>query len=71
MATNNLEQRLSAVESVLAQLKKRVEGTGKPWWEQICGKYADDPYYEAAMKLAREWRESFPPEASEHSSQTK
>lgn len=32
----------------------------KPWWEEIRGTFRDDPVYDEAMRLGREWRESQP-----------
>jgi hypothetical protein len=30
-----------------------------PWWKKIAGIFADDPAFEEAMGLGREWRQSF------------
>ena len=62
MSIEALEERLTAVEAEVRQLKQ-VEKTGKseddlPWWEKIRGKFKDDPMYDEAMRLGREWRES-------------
>lgn len=32
--------------------------TEVPWWEQRAGTFADDPIYDEAMRLGREYRES-------------
>ena len=60
MAASSLEQRVSALEAEMAQLRARIEGTrpAKDWLDQIWGSFANDPLYEEAMRLGREWRES-------------
>jgi hypothetical protein len=64
MASVDLEQRVAALEAEVARLKERLEGAStpsRPGWEQIVGTFADDPAYEEAMRLGREYRESFRP----------
>ena len=48
------------MEEELARLKSKMEGIdpSKPWWERIAGTFEDDPVYEKAMKLGREYRRS-------------
>lgn len=60
MASARFEERLSALEKELATLKAKVEGMseGKPWWERIAGTFHNDPVYEKAMKLGRQYRRS-------------
>jgi hypothetical protein len=29
-----------------------------PWWEKIAGSFADDPDFDEAERLGREWRKS-------------
>ena len=62
MAVETLEERLTAVEQELAEVKRqlltRTVNSLVPWWEQQVGKFADDPLYEEAMRLGRAWRES-------------
>lgn len=63
-AAESLEQRLAALEAEVARLREKVEAIpvedGR-WWNKIAGTFADDPIYEEAMRLGREWRESFRP----------
>ena len=64
MATGSLEDRLATLESEVASLRERMqsaERTGKPWWEQIAGTFANDPIYEEAMRLGRQYRQSLRP----------
>ena len=46
------------------ELKKSrlpVPSEQRHWWLEEAGKYADDPEYEEAMRLGREYRESLRP----------
>jgi hypothetical protein len=65
MATGFLEERVTAIEAELAELKKRLTSEKSqgdlPWWEKIFGTFADSEEYEAAMRLGKEYRESLRP----------
>ncbi|MGI4787833.1 MAG: hypothetical protein ACRYFS_03180 [Janthinobacterium lividum] len=65
MSTQTIEERLTAVETELQQLKQArasdKPGNAVPWWEQIRGQFKDDPHYMEAMRMGREWRESEDP----------
>jgi len=59
MTNKELENRIAVLEAEVALLKNKVEKkdeTKKPWWEEIAGTFADDPAYEEAMRLGREYR---------------
>lgn len=59
MSTQTIEERLTAVEIELQRLKQeKAHEATVPWWEQIRGQFKDDPMYDEAMRLGREWRES-------------
>ena len=62
MTNAELENRITALETEVALLKSRVEKKDDksevPWWEQRGGVVADDPIYDEAMRLGREYRES-------------
>lgn len=60
--TATLEERVAQLEAAVSQLRqgKTAEPTQTPapWWTQIWGTFKDDPDYDEAMRLGREWRES-------------
>lgn len=64
MSIEALEERMTALETEVRQLKQQSSSanpdvTNKlPWWEQIRGQFKDDPVYDEAMRIGREWRES-------------
>jgi len=60
MGPAQLEKRVAALEEELARLKSKVErfDASKPWWERIAGTFEEDPVYEKAMELGREYRRS-------------
>jgi hypothetical protein len=53
-----LERRMNDLEKQVATLRKQVEelSGAEPWWERIAGTFHDDPIYEQAMRLGREYR---------------
>ena len=65
MDSNILEQRVAALETEVTRLKALLEEKKAPepvGWRRIIGSFADDPVaFEEAMRLGREWRESFRP----------
>ncbi len=64
MATQALEERLTTLEVRLDTLQRLFEERLAPpkkehWgWQAIVGTFADDPLYEEAMRLGRQWREA-------------
>lgn len=61
MSSLQIEERLSKLEAEVAQLKHTLLNSAnltKPWWEDIIGVFADDPAFEEAMALGREYRQS-------------
>lgn len=61
MAASELEVRVSTLERELATLKDKLAKEGKielPWWQQISGTFADDPLFDEAMRLGREYRKN-------------
>jgi hypothetical protein len=64
MATLPFKQRLEALEAEVARLKAKVDSgsdTERPWWDQIWGTFAEDPAFQEAMALGRQYRESLRP----------
>jgi hypothetical protein len=63
MASARLEQRVAALETEVARLKRKLEAqeTIRPWWEQIAGTFENDPLYERAMRLGQHYRQSLRP----------
>jgi hypothetical protein len=60
-----LSQRLEKLEDAVAQLKRQVSSVPTSvetaWWKKIVGVYQNDPEFEEAMRLGREYRESLRP----------
>ena len=69
MAGLSVEERLTTVEQELARLKLQLATdkpqTITPWWKKIVGVYKDDPEFDAAERLGREYRESLRPQDDE------
>jgi hypothetical protein len=68
MATLSLEERVAALETEVARLKRERPGTSQtspPWWERRFGAFRDDPMYEEAMRLGAEYRRSQPTPADD------
>lgn len=56
-----LEQRIEALELEVSQLKAVIENQAAPeqlGWRRIIGSFANDPAFDEAMRLGREWRKS-------------
>jgi hypothetical protein len=53
-----LENRVALLETEVARLKNKIETDAQPWWEKIAGTFAENPAYDEAMRLGREYRES-------------
>ena len=64
-AIEKLEERIAAARKPRSQSSRNEGGTAKqddrPWPEKIFGTFANDPDYEEAMRLGREYRESTKP----------
>jgi hypothetical protein len=69
MAAATVEQRLTAVEEELSEIKKQL-GSIKPaaeipWWDRHFGAFKDSQYYEEAMRLGLEYRHAQPTAADD------
>ncbi len=63
-----LEKQISVLADELAQVKKQVANghtaeEEMPWWEKRWGLFDNDPDYEKAMELGRQYRESLCPKS--------
>ncbi len=62
MTNIEIEKRIAVLEAEVASLKSKVEKKDDknlvPWWKQRIGIFADNPAYDEAMRLGREYRES-------------
>ena len=68
MTTQQLEARLATLEEEMVQVKRllttkedlttKEEMSQMPWWDKIAGSFADDPDFDEAERLGREWRRS-------------
>ncbi len=65
MPALSLKDRVAALEAEVQRLKVIVESApqadNRPWWDKIAGTFANDPAFEEAMRLGREYRESLRP----------
>ena len=61
MPTGTLEERMAELEdrqdTLQRLLEERLPGE-KRGWKAIVGTFEDDPLYDEAMRLGREWREA-------------
>ncbi|MEW6129994.1 MAG: hypothetical protein AB1757_23365 [Acidobacteriota bacterium] len=67
MASSKLESRVAILEAELTRLKNKIETIerpAQPWWEKIAGTFADDPIYDEAMKMGRQYRKSQKPKST-------
>jgi hypothetical protein len=64
---HRVEERFADLDRRLSQLSERVPvpDPDKPWWHRIVGIFRDDPAFEEAMRLGREYRESLRPDDNE------
>ncbi len=62
MPVRTLEDRVATVEQELERLKLRLDtetvAPAPVGWEQVYGIFADDPLFEEAVRLGREWRDA-------------
>ncbi|HZP82123.1 MAG TPA: hypothetical protein VFB21_10820 [Chthonomonadaceae bacterium] len=80
MAATKLEDRIVQIEQTfsrrIAELEAQVLRLSRQvntqpalgetaWWKKIVGVYKDDPEFEEAMRLGREYRESLRPKDDE------
>lgn len=67
MAASKIELRVAVLEAEVAHLKEQMEKSvpaKRDWLDTIYGAFANDPHFEEAMRLGREYRESLRPKAN-------
>jgi hypothetical protein len=64
---NGLEERVAKLEAEVAELKKRLAPPTDTaeWLERISGSMKDNPAFDEAMRLAREFRQADRPKDDE------
>ena len=69
MAAQTLEERVAHLETKVEEIQQKRSDAhtqdNRPWWEIIRGTFKDDPVYDEAMRLGREYRESLRPKEDE------
>ncbi|GAB4175668.1 MAG: hypothetical protein Fur006_06270 [Coleofasciculaceae cyanobacterium] len=61
MSAPQLEERVARLETEVAHLKSLLPttvATSNPWWEKITGTFANNPAFEEAMQLGKQYRQS-------------
>ena len=55
-----LEARLATLEQELAQMKQIINTPkrNEPWWLKVVGTFENDPIFDEAERLGKEWRRS-------------
>lgn len=59
--SQQLEGRVATLETELSKLKQLLVTLLQreaPWWSSIAGSFEDDPTFEKAVQLGKEWRQS-------------
>ncbi len=65
MTRPEFEERLAILEAEVARLKAIVEKgdqSTRPFFRSLAGSFANDPAFDEAMRLGREYRESLRPD---------
>ena len=60
MAALTVEQRLDALEHLVAELQQKLDAqpAPEPWWKRVSGSFKDDPVFEEILELGRAAREA-------------
>jgi hypothetical protein len=63
VTTAEIVKRLATLEKTVEDLAAKInrDSTTLPWWEAQAGRFANDPIFEEAVRLGREYRESLRP----------
>ena len=60
-SSQQVEVRVATLEKEISELKQLLIGLLQketPWWESIAGSFEDDPTFEQAVQLGKDWRQS-------------
>ncbi len=74
MAVREIELRVAALESEVAQIKRELNKSAQSkehWVDKVYGAFADDPDFLEAMRLGRLYRESQRPKATKRPAERK
>ena len=62
---SRFSRRITELEAEVSRLSQRIDDAPKAtktaWWKKIVGVYQDDPEFDEAMRLGREYREALRP----------
>ena len=63
MTMAQLEQRLLTLEQTVQRLQAQIDraASGRRWWVEAAGRFADDPIFEEIVRLGHQYRESLRP----------
>jgi hypothetical protein len=61
--STKLEDRVAALERQVAQLQAQQKNGRRAWLDDLYGKFANDPVFDTAMRMGREYRKSLRPVA--------
>lgn len=53
-----IEERLSAVEAAIRELRSRLPKPAPDWLQQVIGSQAEEPAFDEVLALGRTYRES-------------
>jgi hypothetical protein len=64
MASETIEERLSDLEKRVHKIEDKfgnASNADPPWWRKIAGRFKNNPEFDEAMRLGKEYRESLRP----------
>ena len=63
MSVNAVEDRLIEIEKRVDRLERELADShsgAQPWWRRVAGRFKDNPEFDEAVRLGREYRQSLP-----------
>ena len=62
-AAAKLEKRVNVLEQQLRQIKSELRtvrmASRRPWWQQLAGRFKNDPLFDEIIKAGKAYRRSF------------